>query len=121
MMESIIIQLPWPSRSLSPNARAHWRRVAEIKKLAKRDAFYATRSIRREAIEADRLTAKVTFSPPDRRSRDLDNMIASMKAAFDGIAQAVGVDDSKWHLRIAPVADPVKGGKVLVELEWADG
>lgn len=118
MSETMTISLPWPSKTLSPNARVHWRRVAEIKKLAKRDAFYATRSIRKEQIEADALTARITFSPPDRRARDTDNMIASMKAAFDGIAQAVGIDDSRWNLQLAPIGEPVKLGKVTIQLEW---
>jgi Holliday junction resolvase RusA-like endonuclease len=30
----------------------------------------------------------------DRRRRDADNLLGSMKAAFDGIADALGFDDS---------------------------
>lgn len=118
MSETLTISLPWPSKSLSPNARVHWRRAHEVKKLAKRDAFYATRAARNGRIEADRVKVCVTFSPPDRRARDTDNMLASMKAAFDGISQAVGIDDSKWSLHIRPIAEPVKNGLVTVELEW---
>lgn len=118
MTETLAITLPWPSRSLSPNARVHWRRLADVKKLAKRDAFYAAMSGRKEKIDAPTIKASVTFSPPDRRARDTDNMISSMKAAFDGIADAIGIDDSKWTLHIQPVAEPVKGGRVTVELEW---
>lgn len=118
MTETLTISLPWPSKSLSPNARVHWRRVAEIKKLAKRDAFYATRSVRKDPIEAEAMTARITFSPPDRRARDADNMVSSLKAALDGIAQAIGIDDSKWNLQLAPISDPVKLGRVTIQLEW---
>jgi len=117
MTQTLSISLPWPSKTLSPNARVHWRRVAEIKKLAKRDAFYATKTLTRE-IPADKLSVRLSFFPPDRRARDTDNMLSSMKAALDGISQAVGIDDSKWLLQIAPRGEPVKGGKVVVDLEW---
>lgn len=118
MTETLEISLPWPSKTLSPNARVHWRRLADIKAIAKRDARYATLAVRKNKIDAASIKASVTFSPPDRRARDTDNMIASMKAAFDGIADAIGIDDSKWTLHIQPVAEPVKGGRVIVELEW---
>src|SRR3546814_5360792 len=91
MSETLTILLPWPYRSLSPNARLHWRRVAEVKKLAKRDAFYATKAERNQKIDAMAVSARVTFFPPDRRARDIDNMIASMKASFDGISDAIGI------------------------------
>lgn len=51
---------------------------------------------------------------PARRA-DLDNMLAAMKAGLDGVAQATGVDDSRWEYRIAR-GDPTKGGRVDVEL-----
>jgi crossover junction endodeoxyribonuclease RusA len=118
MSESLTINLLWPYPSLSPNARVHWRRVAEVKKIAKRDAFYVAKAARRDKIAAEGVTARVTFFPPDRRHRDMDNMIASMKAAFDGVSEAIGVDDSKWSLQLAPVGEVVKHGRVQVELEW---
>lgn len=118
MTESLTVTLPWPSKSLSPNARLHWSRVAAFKQIAKRDAFYATKAVRREKIAADSLAVRVSFFPPDRRRRDHDNMVASMKAAFDGIAEAVEIDDSKWRVHFVPVDAAVKGGKVVVELEW---
>lgn len=111
-----MIVLPWQNKTLSPNARAHWRTLSSAKKRAKTSAYYLTR----QAIGAARYTAPVTvvvtFCPPDRRPRDLDNMIASFKAAQDGIAQAIGVDDSLW--RVSYQRGPVKrGGEVIVQLD----
>ena len=36
----------------------------------------------------------ITFYCPDRRRRDIDNLLASLKPSLDGIAQATGIDDS---------------------------
>ena len=51
--------------------------------------------------------------PPDKRRRDMDNMLASIKAALDGVSAVIGVDDSKWRLSMH-VAPPVKDGRVRV-------
>jgi Holliday junction resolvase RusA-like endonuclease len=40
------------------------------------------------------VAVKIVFHPAVDRNRDLDNMQASQKAALDGIALALGVDDS---------------------------
>jgi crossover junction endodeoxyribonuclease RusA len=61
------------------------------------------------------LSVHLEFCPPDKRARDLDNCIASNKAALDGLALATGVDDARWHLSCSwgPVA---RGGAVVVKV-----
>jgi crossover junction endodeoxyribonuclease RusA len=66
-----------------------------------------------------RLHLSLVFSPPDKKRRDLDNMLASVKSALDGIADATGCDDSKWSLSITK-ADPVPGGAVQITIATAD-
>ena len=111
-----MIELPWPNRVLSPNAREHHFTVARAKKKAKADAW----ALAREAVGRSRFAAPVsvvvTFCPPDNRARDLDNMIASFKAYQDGVAQAIGVDDSQWsvHYQRGPVRRPAA---VLVDID----
>ena len=59
-----------------------------------------------------------TFCPPDKRKRDLSNFVASMKGAEDGIADALGVDDSHFHPQEPQWGDVCKPyGKVKVTLE----
>jgi crossover junction endodeoxyribonuclease RusA len=110
--------LPWPDKRLSPNSRVHWRALAHAKKMAKKLAFYSVKEAGIPKIEADSLLVSYSFFPPSRRRYDLDNLIASMKAANDGIAEAVGVDDSAWTIRISPRGPVEKNGMVKVELEW---
>jgi crossover junction endodeoxyribonuclease RusA len=57
----------------------------------------------------------LTFCPPDKRRRDDDNCISSFKAGRDGIAEALGIDDSQLSL-LVKMGQPVKGGAVLVEI-----
>ena len=112
------VDLPWPPRHLSPNARVHWAVLARDKAayrfscmwLAK-VAFCATG----EPAFAVPVLVAIHFSPPDNRGRDLDNMLASCKAGLDGVAQAIGVDDKHWHLDLSrgPV---VKGGAVILTI-----
>jgi crossover junction endodeoxyribonuclease RusA len=116
---SLMIELPWPSRALSPNTRQHWSALSKAKKA------YRTRCKQlaeaKGAAPAENASAAVlvdlTFFPPDRRARDLDNLLASMKSGLDGLADAIGVDDSKWSLKISKSQEVVKGGVVLVNLE----
>lgn len=110
--------LPWPSNVLSPNARVHWRTLARAKKQTKEFAHYTALAAGLGKIPADTLTARYTFYPPNRRRFDLDNLIGRMKAGQDGIALAIGVDDSKWTTTYKLAGPIEKAGMVKIELEW---
>lgn len=114
----MIVTLPWPHPNLSPNARVHWRKTAALKVLNRESARYCcmAASIRKGSISSPAVA--ITFRPPDNRRRDLDNMLSSCKSALDGVADALGVDDSRWTLTIAR-GEPVKGGSVILEITEA--
>lgn len=112
------VELPWPPKDVSPNARGHWSKKAKAVK-AFRDACgweCVAQNVKR--VDADAVHARITFHAPDRRPRDLDNMLASMKAGIDAVATTIGVDDSRWSITIARGA-PLKTGAVIIELEAA--
>lgn len=56
----------------------------------------------------------LTFYPPDRRSRDDDNLIASFKAGRDGLALALGIDDKRFVT--FPFVHTQTGGMIKVRL-----
>lgn len=97
-MVTFIITLPWPDRSLTPNAkrRSHWSAYTRQAKAARLEGFMATRAViglHRFAFAPD---VELHFYPPDLRARDDDGMIGAFKHARDGIAQAIRHDDSTW-------------------------
>lgn len=115
------VELPWPSSQLSPNARGHWTRLAQAKKAYRarcRAIAGVAAPILSEALQRlpERLDVAITFVPPDRRARDLDNLLASMKSGLDGLADALGVDDSRWRLQIEMAGETTPGGIVLVDV-----
>lgn len=115
------IVLPWPDKRLSPNARLHWKPKSEVVKRARWDAAYAAleaaggslREFRRTWADEGRIPVKFRFYAPDRRPRDDDNVIAMLKAARDGIADALGVNDRRFQSTYE-FADPEKPGRVEV-------
>jgi crossover junction endodeoxyribonuclease RusA len=111
----IVIQLPYPPPALRPNASSpgSWRKKSEAAKRYKADCLILCRAARLHAPDATEL--RIEFRPPDRRRRDLDNMLASAKWAIDAIAETIGVDDSNFALTLRK-GEPTKGGMVLVEI-----
>ena len=109
------ITLPWPDKRLSPNARVHWAVVASIKGAARAEGFALAREALGRSVITGPLHVSLTFHPPTKARRDLDNMLASMKAALDGVSQAIGIDDSEWSLSLCK-GEPVKSGCVVVTL-----
>jgi len=114
---TLTLELPWPPRQLSPNARNHWATTAKAKKAyrARCRAIAIAAGVRAVLAGKNRLEVALAFFPPDKRGRDWDNMLASMKSGLDGLADAAGLDDRHWRLSF-DVADPTPGGRVLVEL-----
>lgn len=105
-MTEIRIKLPLPSRALSPNSRVHWRKKGKETQTARMIARAATakalaplpRDFRFEV-----LGYRLVFMWPDRRRRDDDNAAASCKAYRDGVADALGIDDSGLRMKEVPV------------------
>lgn len=114
-----IISLPWPDSRLSPNARTHWRAKAKVAKTARTAAFYLVRSACVEAPGEGVVHLSITFFPPDRRGRDMDNAIASMKPHLDGLADALKVNDNRFRLTFA-WGDLAKPGHVEITIGGAE-
>lgn len=93
------IILPYPNPVLMPNRKhgRHWASVQQAKVKARQEAFLLSGSLNYTGGGL-----KITFYTPDARKRDLDNLLAAMKPALDGMAQAIGVDDALFdeiHLK----------------------
>ena len=110
----MILELPWPPKELSPNARLHWAKLAKAKKAYRAECAYLAIAQGIRKVEADKLHLSLTFFAPTRRAYDLDNALARMKAGLDGLADVLCVDDSKWSLSIA--RGDRAGGYVVVHI-----
>lgn len=115
----IRLNLPWPHKDLSPNARVCWQARARVTRKARQDAFYAAHEAGARNVAADAFSVATTFYPPTRHAYDQDNLIARCKPIYDGIADALGVDDRHFKHQPVTIAEPVKGGRVVVEIEGA--
>lgn len=115
-MTVLKLTLPWPPSALSPNTRhAHWSQLSKAKGRYRAACYLTAKQQGAQRIEAPELAVSMTFVPPDRRARDLDNLIASMKSGLDGLSDALGVDDSRWTLT-AVMARGSVGGMVRIEV-----
>lgn len=112
-LSPITIVLPWPHRILHPNARAHWAARAAKTAKARSDACYAAQAAGARALGWPAAHVSIVFHAPDKRRRDLDGMLSSVKCALDGIADATGIDDSRWTIAIER-GESVKFGAVVV-------
>jgi crossover junction endodeoxyribonuclease RusA len=77
------------------------------------------------AAKPPKLTAPVRMIvrvyPPSRRRMDMANVIGALKAHIDGIADALGIDDSQFLIRWPEAFEqPVEGGKVTFEIETGE-
>lgn len=106
--------LPWPPKELSPNQRLHWSKVAKAKAAYRAACGWTAKEQGAQKIKADRLHVAFTFYPPNRQRRDLDGCISRMKAGIDGLADVLGVDDSKWSMAFELSTEI--GGMVRVEV-----
>jgi crossover junction endodeoxyribonuclease RusA len=116
---------PWPDSRLSPNKRIDRRQLIAVKGEAKKQAYAITREMLTIVIDGVSFVTKardmdlqltLTFYPPDRRKRDLDNLYATFKAYQDGMFLALGIDDCKIERVILQRGNPIPGGQVFVQI-----
>lgn len=92
------IILSYPNSELMPNRKngSHWAKTKIAKDYTRDEAFYITKAeMKSNALHTKGLIPlNITYVQADKRHRDLDNLLAASKAAIDGIAKALNVDDS---------------------------
>jgi hypothetical protein len=111
------LTLPWPPASLSGHAKGHWRSKSTPTAKHREWARLATLSAKPTVPAEGDIRIHIRFTPPDRRG-DRTNFANRMKPYFDGIADALGVNDARF-LPSYEFAPPEKPGSVTVHLEAA--
>ncbi len=110
----IVLELPYP-----PSVNHHWRRVGHRTLISKEGRLFRKRvltmlSVHHREPLAGRLHVRVLVYPPDRRRRDLDNII---KALFDALEHGgVYENDSQIDRLTIERGEVFKGGKAVVEI-----
>lgn len=127
-MSRLKLALPWPARELWPNRSGRqgmpWqvkRRLAkEARALARLNALVeGWNSLAAGANDpwpVGDIPVTLTFCPPNRIRRDLDGMYSACKPYQDGLAEALGLDDSRFNPVTLRRGAVVKGGQVIVEI-----
>lgn len=107
----------WPPKELNPNSRKHWSAKSRVARRYRKECFaYAHNALLRcGATPSGKMVLALVFCPPDRRKRDDDNLVAAFKSGRDGIADALGIDDSQFVTQFE-VGQPVPGGSVEVAI-----
>ena len=108
-----MIELPFPSSLLAGQNNKHFWKTRPVTNQHREWARLATLAAGIVAPEgAGDIRVSVTFYPPNRRG-DRVNFPNRMKAYWDGIADALKVNDSRF-LPTYHFAEPVKGGRVVI-------
>ena len=113
MTEQTVI-FPWPPAILNPNGRPHHMALYRAKKSYKQACWALAKQARMTHVPGIRPLVTLTFVPPTRRHRDGDNLVGSMKAGLDGLAAAMGCNDTLFRLGEPIVKDDEIGGFVRV-------
>lgn len=108
------VLLTWPDKRCSPNARVHHMVKHRANKAMRKAAWALTKDSGVSAPSDGPINIHVTAFPPTRHARDIDNLLASMKGYFDGIADALKVDDSRFRPTLT-ISDQT-GGYLCVEV-----
>lgn len=110
------LRLSWPPRALWQNHRRHWRDRHRATKAYRTEAWGA--ALEAAVPKIPDATIEFTFHPPDNIRRDIQNMPATMKAAIDGIADAMRCDDKGFRPVFPSSFGPVtKGGCVCIRIK----
>lgn len=111
--------LGWPVASLWPNVRSHWSTRARAVKIARTEAHFAAKAAK-VAVEGDGPIYLIIKASPRQRKQgggrppDLDNLVAALKPSFDGLADALGVDDVRFRPQTPTLVPASRNGWVSI-------
>lgn len=106
-MQTVTITLPLPPALLSGHNKGHWRSRAGVIKAMRQQAFLAAKS---HAVKLESAGVWYLFLLPNKRRRDVANLVQCCKPYIDGIVDAGVVPDDSWkylwieHAKARPCA-----------------
>ena len=113
----MILKMPWPDPSLWPNRSMgkSWHAKHKAKVAAREAGFYAVK----QAKDAPKfppgpIALSIVFCASTARRFDLDGALSACKPMLDGIAQGLGIDDSRFRPILIDAGAVGKPGAVLV-------
>lgn len=104
MTRTWTIRLPYTKPPLSLNDRMHWRKKAsitkDIRQYVLQTAWYVIPACSAAEVE-------LHYVPRDKRRRDRDNLVATLKPCMDGLVDAGVIPDDTpefltWTVHIDP-------------------
>ncbi len=118
----VALVLPWPpsgnhawrSGTDPRTGRRRWYKSAAYKKFIAEVQGIVLMN-RANAMMVGRLRMSILWIPPDRRKRDLSNVVKTLEDALT--KSGVWVDDSQVRERTERSLDPQRGGRVQVLIE----
>lgn len=108
--------LPYPDKRLSSNARVDRRWITSVRRDAREQGFFAVKELGLQVADVP-LQLFIKICPPDRRGRDDDNVLTSLKSHRDGIFKALGVNDKRVRLTTFGFGEVLPGGLVYIWIE----
>lgn len=114
----VTLNLPWP-----PSVNHYWRHTKNRHYISKEGSQYckivgsSCFSFKKSFDESKRLAVNIKAFPPDRRKRDLDNLL---KGLLDAIQKAgIYIDDNQIDMLSISRNSPLTG-RVIVEIAAID-
>jgi crossover junction endodeoxyribonuclease RusA len=110
-----VIVLPFPHKALWPNGRAHWAIKAREAKKLRQEAAWATKAASLRIGDSP-IPLHITCHPKAKGpAPDRDNIIAAAKAAVDGIADALGINDRHFAAPTVTISNQ-RTGQFIIEV-----
>jgi Holliday junction resolvase RusA-like endonuclease len=135
--DAVVLTLPWPPSEANPNRRLPWWKLRNRDRsgratgaltVYREHVFVIARNdmARRNAWAplTTPVAVKIEFHPPDRRQRDEDNLLASLKPAIDGVVSAgllAGDSSDLLHIGRLSMYVPDTNPRVLLILTPYNG
>lgn len=88
--DTVSVETPWQRPPLTANQRFHWRKKAQLVKEVRQWAGVLFRSTQ---FATTPVIVELTWHVPDKRRRDADNLVPTLKALCDGLVDAGIVPD----------------------------
>ena len=121
-MQVLEINLPWPRKELFQNSTAHWNKKGLAISAARYEAYALALEQRPLPQFAGDITVTIFIYEPNKIKRDTMNIDAAMKAAVDGIFDALKqsstADDSQIRRVVTEnMRKVVPGGRITMIVE----